>query len=300
MHSRSLLQDRVSPLRCCGLFPSSCYALTSSALSRSLSLADAARCGARLPRERRPSGRHRVWLPHRQVYVELHRRQPRLCWRRHPETIREKIKLANLTSDLPTPVASTSAPLSTCSASVAVVVNSTSNDMLNSFVFDSFVLPQNNIELAVELAFLVPTAVSPTCTIFTTCPSSTDCGTTTTSPLAAGVDSPWNLTLPGGAKDPADHALFNAGFGNSVSLIPALADAVPQIEGASAGMPFIASPSIFTDGSCDDASPLLHGSTRSSTSTTNLDAASASLTGTRSERALRRISWRFAGSLSPS
>ena len=49
-----------------------------------------------------------------------------------------------------------------------------------------------------------------------------------------------------------------------------------------------------------DASPLLHGSTRSSTSTTNLDAASASLTGTRSERALRRISWRFAGSLSPS
>ena len=37
-----------------------------------------------------------------------------------------------------------------------------------------------------------------------------------------------------------------------MSLIPALADAVPQIEGASAGMPFIASPSIFTDGSCDD------------------------------------------------
>ena len=34
-------------------------------------------------------------------------------------------------------------------------------------VFDSFVLPQNNIELAVELAFLVPTAVSPTCTTFT-------------------------------------------------------------------------------------------------------------------------------------
>jgi len=60
----------------------------------------------------------------------------------------EKYKLANLTSDLPTPVASTSAPLSTCSASVAVVVNSTSNDMLNSFAFDSFVLPQDNIELA--------------------------------------------------------------------------------------------------------------------------------------------------------
>ena len=35
------------------------FFLTSS-LSRSLSLADAARCGARLPRERRPSGRHRV------------------------------------------------------------------------------------------------------------------------------------------------------------------------------------------------------------------------------------------------
>ena len=47
-------------------------------------------------------------------------------------------------------------------------------------------------------------------------------------------------------------ALLNAGFGNSVSPIPALADVVPQIEGASAGMPFIASPSIFTDGSCDD------------------------------------------------
>ena len=104
------------------------------------------------------------------------------------------------------PVASTSAPLSTCSASVTVV-NSTSNDMLNSFVFDSFVLPQNNIELAVELAFLVPTAVSPTCTIFTTCPSSTDCGTMTTSPLAAGVESPWNLTLPGCATDPPDHVL---------------------------------------------------------------------------------------------
>ena len=124
--------------------------------------------------------------------------------------------------------------------------------MLNSFVFDSFVLPQNNIELAVELAFLVPTAVSPTCTIFTTCPSSTDCGTTTTSPLAAGVESPWNLTLPGCAKDPADHALFNnAGFGNSVSLIPALADTVPQIEGASAECPSLHH-SIFTDGSCDD------------------------------------------------
>jgi len=41
-----------------------------------------------------------------------------------------------------------------------------------------------------------------------------------TSPLAAGVESPWNLTLPGRcAKDPADHALFNAGFGNSVSLM---------------------------------------------------------------------------------
>ena len=78
----------------------------------------------------------------------------------------KKFKLANLTSDLPTPVASTSAPLSTRSASVTVV-NSTSNDMLNSFVFDSFVLPLDNIELAVELAFLVPTAVSPTCTIFT-------------------------------------------------------------------------------------------------------------------------------------
>ena len=124
--------------------------------------------------------------------------------------------------------------------------------MLNSFALDSFVLPQDNIELAVELAVIVPTAFSPTCTIFTTCPSSTDRGTTTTSPLAAGVESPWNLTLPGGAKDPADHALSNAGFGNSVSPIPALADVVPQIEGASAGMPFIASPSIFTDGSCDD------------------------------------------------
>ena len=165
----------------------------------------------------------------------------------------KKLKFANLTSDLPPPFASISAPLSTCS-SVVVVVHSTSNDMLNSFVLpqDSFVLPQDNIELAVELAVLVPTASSPTCTIFTTCPSSTDRGTTTTSPLAAGVESPWNLTLPGGAKDPADHALSNAGFGNSVSPIPALADVVPQIEGASAGMPFIASPSIFTDGSCDD------------------------------------------------
>ena len=151
----------------------------------------------------------------------------------------KKLKFANLTSDLPPPFASISAPLSTCS-SVVVVVHSTSNDMLNSFVLpqDSFVLPQDNIELAVELAVLVPTASSPTCTIFTTCPSSTDRGTTTTSPLAAGVESPWNLTLPGGAKDPADHALSNAGFGNSVSPIPALADVVPQIEGASAGMPF--------------------------------------------------------------
>ena len=94
--------------------------------------------------------------PSRQVYVELHRRQPRLSWRRHPDTqFKKKFKLANLTSDLPTPVASTSAPLSTCSASVTVV-NSTSNDMLNSFVFDSFVLPQNNIELAVELAQTAP------------------------------------------------------------------------------------------------------------------------------------------------
>ena len=45
----------------------------------------------------------------------------------------KKLKFANLTSDLPPPFASTSAPLSTCS-SVVVVVHSTSNDMLNSFV----------------------------------------------------------------------------------------------------------------------------------------------------------------------
>ena len=70
-----------------------------------------------------------------------------------PGQFKKKLKLANLTSDLPPPVASTSAPPSTCS-SVAVVVHSTSNDiendMLNSFALDSFVLPQDNIELAVD------------------------------------------------------------------------------------------------------------------------------------------------------
>ena len=137
----------------------------------------------------------------------------------------KNLKLANLVAGRPTPIASASAPLPTSSASVTVadsVADSTSTGTP-----DSFVLPLQqllvNSELTPELA---------------------------PSPLAADVESPWNLTLPGCAKDPADHALFNAGFGNSVSLIPALADAVPQIEGASAGMPFIASPSIFTDGSC--------------------------------------------------
>ena len=199
----------------------------------------------------------------------------------------KNLKLANLVAGRPTPVASASALLPTSSASVTVadsVADSTSTGTP-----DSFVLPLQqllvNSELTSELT-LSPLAADVESPWNLTLPG---CATDPSdhvllsddvldssardsfilplqqllvnseltpelahSPLAADVESPWNLTLPGCAKDPADHALFNAGFGNSVSLIPALADAVPQIEGASAGMPFIASPSIFTDGSCDD------------------------------------------------
>ena len=123
MHSRSLLQDRVSPLRCCrysSFF--SCYAYKLS-LSRSLSLslmrpaaalvylASVARVAAiqyGFPSVKSETSSFNLHVP-------SHRRQPRLRCRMPTDgslgQFEKKLNFANLTSDLPPPFASTSAPL---------------------------------------------------------------------------------------------------------------------------------------------------------------------------------------------
>ena len=96
----------------------------------------------------------------------------------------KNLKLANLVAGRPTPVASASAPLPTSSASVTVadsVADSTSTGTP-----DSFVLPLQQLLVNSELTSEL-----------------------TLSPLAADVESPWNLTLPGCATDPSDHVLLS-------------------------------------------------------------------------------------------
>ena len=96
----------------------------------------------------------------------------------------KNLKLANLVAGRPTPIASASAPLPTSSASVTVadsVADSTSTGTP-----DSFVLPLQQLLVNSELTSEL-----------------------TLSPLAADVESPWNLTLPGCATDPSDHVLLS-------------------------------------------------------------------------------------------
>ena len=92
----------------------------------------------------------------------------------------KNLKLANLVAGRPTPVASASAPLPTSSASVTVADSVA--DSTSSGTPDSFVLPLQQLLVNSELTSEL-----------------------TLSPLAADVESPWNLTLPGCAMDPYDH-----------------------------------------------------------------------------------------------
>ena len=61
-----------------------------------------------------------------------------------------------------------------------------SDDVLDSSARDSFILPLQQLLVNSELTSEL-----------------------TLSPLAADVESPWNLTLPGCATDPSDHVLLS-------------------------------------------------------------------------------------------